>query len=90
MPWGIVKLKKGKKLMNMGESEHFFFSFLFFSETLISARFGPYWAELENKKKKGFTMDARAAASMAARCIHVCRTRVQRPGAAPVLRRLGL
>ena len=89
MPWGIVKLKKGKKIMNMERIGTLFF-FLFFSETLISARFGPYWAELENKKKKGFTMDARAAASMAARCIHVCRTRVQRPGAAPVLRRLGL
>ena len=89
MPWGIVKLKKGKKIMNMERIGTLFF-FLFFSETLISARFGPYWAELENKKKKGFTMDARAAASMAARCIHVCRTRVQRPGAALVLPRLGL
>ena len=89
MPWGIVKLKKGKKIMNMERIGTLFF-FLFFSETLISACFRPYWAELENEKKKGFTMDARAAASMAAQCIRVCRMRVQRPRAAPVLPRLGL
>ena len=86
---GYSETQEGKKNNEHGENWNTFF-FLFFSETLISACFGPYWAELENEKKKGFTMDARAAALMAAQCIRVCRMRVQRPRAAPVLPRLGL
>ena len=45
MPWGIVKLKKGKKIMNMERIGTLFF-FLFFSETLISARFELNWTIL--------------------------------------------
>ena len=94
MPLGrieLVKLKKGKKIMNIERIITLFF--FFFSETLISARFGlnqTILGRIRKREKKGFATDVCAAASMAAWCVCVCQTRVQCPGAAPVLPRLGL
>ena len=93
MPLGrieLVKLKKGKKIMNI---ERIITLLFFFFETLITARFGlnqTILGRIRKREKKGFATDVCAAASMAARCVCVCQTRVQCPGAAPVLPRLGL